>query len=98
MGLGCFVSTPIPTFAQQSTVMVQPDFAAAPLRDIAVWFAEVTGENLVFVPDTLGDRTITIITPRPIPLADVSDLLVAVLSMHGLVLEDRGAFSIIREP
>ena len=56
------------------------------------------GQRVFYLHAYSDHRTITIITPRPIPLADVSDLLVAVLSMHGLVLEDRGAYSIIREP
>lgn len=78
--------------------MVQVDFASVRLFDLAEFFARVSGQNLIFVPDTLGDRTVTVVSPRPIPLDEFQDLLEAVLSLHGLVVERRSHYWLIREP
>jgi len=74
---------------------VQLDFVNAPLRDVAAYVAEVTGINIVLVPSTLEDRSITIIAPRPVPLGDVPSLLIAALNASGLTIEDRGTLWLI---
>ena len=78
--------------------LVQVDFASVRLFDLAEFFARVSGQNLIFVPDTVGDRTVTVVSPRPIPIDEFQDLLEAVLSLHGLVVERRAHYWLIREP
>lgn len=78
--------------------LVQVDFASVRLLDLVDFFARVTGQNLIFVPDTLGERTVTVVSPRPIAQDDLQDLLEAVLSVHGLVVERRAHYWLIREP
>ena len=78
--------------------LVQVDFASVRLADLVDFFARVSGQNLIFVPDTLGDRTVTVVSPRPIPIDEFQDLLEAVLSLHGLVVERRAHYWLIREP
>ena len=78
--------------------LVQVDFASVRLVDLVDFFARVTGQNLIFVPDTVGERTVTVVSPRPIGQDDLEDLLEAVLSLHGLVAERRAHYWLIREP
>jgi type II secretory pathway component GspD/PulD (secretin) len=84
--------------AADEETLVQVDFASVRLFDLAEFFARVSGQNLIFVPDTLGDRTVTVVSPRPIPIDEFQDLLEAVLSLHGLVVERRAHYWLIREP
>ncbi len=78
--------------------LVHVDFASVRLIDLAEYFARVTGQNLIFVPDTIGDRTVTVVSPNPIAPDEFQDLLEAVLSLHGLVVQRREHYWLIREP
>ncbi len=73
------------------------DFQSIPLSELVLIVSAITGDNYVFVPDTLSSRRITLVSPRPLSATDVSDLFIAALSMTGLRAEDRGSFWIIRE-
>jgi type II secretory pathway component GspD/PulD (secretin) len=104
---------PTPAFAQQPGVDERPaqtgsaqtgtaqtyrlDFQSIPLSELVLIVSAITGDNYVFVPDTLSSRRITLVSPRPLSAADVSDLFIAALSMTGLRAEDRGSFWMIRE-
>jgi type II secretory pathway component GspD/PulD (secretin) len=73
------------------------DFQSIPLSELVLIVSAITGDNYVFVPDTLSSRRITLVSPRPLSATDVSDLFIAALSMTGLRAEDRGSFWMIRE-
>lgn len=104
---------PTPAFAQETGVDERPaqtgsaqtgtaqtyrlDFQSIPLSELVLIVSAITGDNYVFVPDTLSSRRITLVSPRPLSAADVSDLFIAALSMTGLRAEDRGSFWMIRE-
>lgn len=72
--------------------LVQVDMVEAPLDDVARWVAAVTGRNLAVQPDALDGATITVVSPRPVPAADVWPLFLAALSANGLTVQDRGTF------
>ena len=73
------------------------DFQSIPLSELVLIVSAITGDNYVFVPDSLSSRRITLVSPRPLSAEDVRDLFIAALSMTGLRAEDRGSFWMIRE-
>ena len=89
-----------PAVAQPSDdhTLIEVDFASIRLVDLAEFFSRVTGQNLIFVPDAVGERTVTVVSPRPIGRDEFEELLEAVLSLHGLTVERRVHYWLIREP
>jgi hypothetical protein len=75
---------------------VRVDFKATPLRDVVRFISCATELNIVLKPSSLGERTVTVIAPRPVKAADLMPLLSAGLRHIGLVAERRGAYLLIR--
>lgn len=66
-------------------------FDRVPLGEVAKWYAETLGLNLI-VPDPLSDRRITIVSARTVTPAEAAEALRSALATDGLRLVEDGAF------
>ena len=72
------------------------DFRQAPVADFARVVSCAAGLNLMFSPPTLGKKTVTVFAPKPVGLRGLLHLFRATLDEHGLKMERRGGFQVIR--
>lgn len=52
--------------------------------------------DLMFTPQALASRKVSVISTRPVPIKDLVALFVHALHRNGLVLERRGRYGVIR--
>ena len=72
------------------------DFQQAPLRDLARLVSCAAELNIVFLPPTVGDKKVTTMAPRRVPLRDLVQLFEHTAVRHGLEIEKKGAFRYLR--
>lgn len=72
------------------------DFAQAPLGDVARLVSCAGELAIMFSPQTLSGKTITVLAPRRVDLRTLVQLFRAAVVEAGLVMERRGAYYLIR--
>jgi hypothetical protein len=72
------------------------DFRDVPLRTLTRLVSCALSRALIFSPATLGDRAVTVIAPRAVSARALEALWLGALNDAGLVLEPRGAYTLIR--
>ena len=70
---------------------VQFNFQDVEMVKFVRFMAELLQENLVLTPDVKG--SISVISPKPVPLRDARQVLLSVLEMNGYTLQNVGTFS-----
>ncbi len=84
----CTPSAPGETFAV--------DLHEVPLRDLARLVSCAAELNIAFQPPALGDKRVTVIATRPVPLRELIRLFEHTAVRHGLEIETKGAFRFVR--
>lgn len=75
------------------------DLRDAPLADFARLVSCAADMNLLFVPSSLAQKKITVISSRSVKLAALLELFHAALLQHDLMMERRGAYwAILKVP
>jgi type II secretory pathway component GspD/PulD (secretin) len=82
---------------QQKTAQpkISVDFKAIPLRDLVSLFSSWTGRNFILLDPSLQGLTLTVYAPKPVTLAEATDLFITALRLQGLEVERRGEFWVI---
>jgi len=70
---------------------VQFNFQDVEMVKFVRFMAELLQENIVLTPDVKG--SISVISPRPVPLREARQVLLSVLEMNGYTLQSVGQFS-----
>lgn len=70
---------------------VQFNFQDVEMVKFVRFMSELLQENLVMTPDVKG--SISVISPKPVPIRDARQVLLSVLEMNGYTLQKVGAFS-----
>ncbi len=70
---------------------VQFNFQDVEMVKFIRFMAELLQENIVLTPDVKG--SISVISPRPVPLREARQVLLSVLEMNGYTLQSVGQFS-----
>jgi len=70
---------------------VQFNFQDVEMVKFVRFMAELLQENIVLTPDVKG--SISVISPRPVPLNEARQVLLSVLEMNGYTLQSVGQFS-----
>ncbi|MDI9370262.1 MAG: type II secretion system protein GspD [Synergistaceae bacterium] len=70
---------------------VQFNFQDVEMVKFVRFMAELLQENLVLNPDVKG--SISVISPKPVPLGEARQVLLSVLEMNGYTLQNVGTFS-----
>ncbi len=96
---------PPPTPAREAAQTCRPakrgerfrvDFEAMPLVDVARLVSCVSQMNILLQPSDLGDRTLTLLAPRPITAAELVDAFRVALHRDKLHLQRSGAYWVVR--
>jgi type II secretory pathway component GspD/PulD (secretin) len=99
----CALISPSVWAAKRPCVPAQPgekvpvDFRDVSLETVGRYVSCAASVGLVYSPSELRSRTVSVLAPNPVPVSDLLRVFEAALRGHGLVLEARGAFHVIRE-
>lgn len=75
-----------------SNVLVNIDFNQADLSDVVMWISALTGRNFIIADTISASKKITIISPRPVSIAEAYRAFLAALNMNGLTVVPFGSF------
>ena len=73
------------------------DFREVSLETVGRYVSCAAEIGLVYSPSELRSRTITVVAPNPVSVSGLVRLFESALKSHGLFLEARGSFHVIRE-
>jgi len=76
---------------------VPVDFREVPLETVGRYVSCAAEIGLVYSPSELRSRTITVVAPNPVPVSGLVRVFEVALRSHGLFLDQRGSFYVIRE-
>ncbi|MCB9730405.1 MAG: hypothetical protein H6744_03740 [Deltaproteobacteria bacterium] len=72
------------------------DWREVPLRSVTRLVSCALERSLLFSPQTLGDRRVTVVAPRPVSARELEALWRGVLAEERLLIEAHGAYELIR--
>ncbi len=73
-------------------IRVHIDFDQADLNDVVMWISALTGRNFIIADTIASSKKITIISPRPVSIAEAYRAFIAALQMNGLTIVPFGSF------
>lgn len=76
--------------------LLHVDFKDIPLQELVFLFSSLTGQNFILLAPNLASRTLTVYAPKPVTLAQATDLFITALRLHGLRVERRDPFWLIQ--
>jgi type II secretory pathway component GspD/PulD (secretin) len=76
---------------------VPVDFRDVDLGTVGRFVSCAAGVAIVYSPSELRSRRITVIAPAPVPVSGLIRVFEAGLRGHGLYMEKRGAYYVIRK-
>ncbi len=86
-----------PCVPAQRGEKIPVDFRDVSLETVGRYVSCAAGVGLVYSPSDLRSRTVSVLAPNPVPVSALLRVFEAALRGHGLVLEARGSFHVIRE-
>ena len=99
-----FVAAPVGAMAQDSGVIqkaptgskVTIDFRQAPLEEVVEFFSSMLQQNFVIADTIQANKTITIVSPKPVEPSEAHRVFLVALQMNGLsVIESGGVLEIV---
>lgn len=73
------------------------DYKDVSLQTVTRLVACAAGLNIIFKPQSLGARQVTVVAPRSVDLPALRALFDALLHREGLIIETRGGYHLIRQ-
>ena len=90
-------ATQAPCVPAEPQEQVPVDFRDVSLETVGRYVSCRASMGLVYSPAELRSRTVSVVAPNPVRVRDLVRVFEAALRGHGLLLEARGAFHVIRE-
>lgn len=87
---------PQPSPKAAPTPLIHVDFKRLPLQELVFLFSSLTGQNFILLAPDLASLSITVYAPKPVTLAQATDLFITALRLHGLRVERRDPFWLIQ--
>lgn len=101
--IGCALFSPSAWAGNRPCVPAQPgekvpvDFREVSLETVGRYVSCAASVGLVYSPSDLRSRTVSVVAPNPVRVSDLLRVFEIALRSHGLLLEARGSFHVIRE-